>query len=87
MNHIHINSKFRKILMLKFRLSFFGGQSVFITSHTEHSGCYNPKTNGSDYRDQGQFTENGFQCLDWNTVGVDQWNATQHSNAGEQSYI
>ncbi|XP_072172014.1 uncharacterized protein [Diadema setosum] len=31
----------------------------------ERAGCYNPRTNGTDYRGLARYTQNGFRCVNW----------------------
>ena len=51
------------------------------------AGCYYSHTNGTDYRDTGQYTANGYRCLSWGdvTVLVDpaEFNVTQYPAAGK----
>ena len=35
---------------------------------SEHAGCFNVSTNGTDYNGLAQYTENSFRCLNWANV-------------------
>ncbi|XP_071510302.1 uncharacterized protein [Diadema antillarum] len=38
----------------------------------ERSGCYFEDTNGTDYRGTAQYTENGYRCLHWKDVDLEE---------------